>query len=71
MHCIIRVSLSKLNELWQGSIKHKPYGHIFLCVHVKELKRLQEMSVLSDLRVGVRVRHNRCVSLRLAPIIRT
>ena len=68
---MIRASLSKLNELWQGCIKHKPYGHIFLCDHVKELRRLQEMSMLSDLRVRVRVRHNRCVSLRLAPIIRT
>ena len=43
------VSLSELNELWQEYIKHKPDVHMFLCVHVKELRRLQEMSVISDL----------------------
>jgi len=49
MHCIMGASLSKLNELWQEYKKHKPYVHMFLCVHVKELGRLQEMSVLADL----------------------
>ena len=35
MHSILGASLSKLNELWQEYIKHKPEVHMFLCVHVK------------------------------------
>ena len=33
-------------------MKHKPCVHIVLCVHVKELKRSQKMSVIRF--VGVR-----------------
>ena len=32
-------SLSKLNELWQEYKKHKPYVHMFLCVHVNEPRK--------------------------------
>ena len=48
----VGASLSKLNELWQEYMKHKPCMHMFLCVHVKELRRLREMSVARF--VGVR-----------------
>ena len=47
--CIASWGELELNELWQSTIiKHKPYVHMFLCGHVKEPRRLREMSVLSD-----------------------
>ena len=46
------VSLSKLNELWQEYIKHKPDVHMFLCVYVKAEEVTRDECVIRF--VGVR-----------------